>query len=194
LTLISEILDLSKIEAGRMAIHLETFDLAAVVADVVTTSQLLTTKNGNVLQVDCPADLGVMHADLTKVRQILLNLLNNAAKFTHQGTISLSVARETVDGTAWICFRVADTGIGIAPEQVQSLFQPFTQADASIAHQYGGTGLGLAISQRFCQMMGGEISVESAPGQGSTFIVHLPAEVSGAHELPINRVIEEMAN
>ena len=161
-----------------MELHLEIFDLAPLLEEVTFTSQPLAAKNGNVLQVDCPADPGSMYADQTKVRQILLNLLGNAAKFTQQGRITLSIARESaVEGSEWVRFQVADTGIGMTPAQVQDLFQPFTQADSSTARQYGGTGLGLAISQRFCQLLGGEIRVESELGQGSTFTVRLPAEV-----------------
>jgi len=116
-----------------------------------------------------------MRADLTKVRQALLNVLSNACKFTERGTITLGVIREMVDGAAWIRFRVTDTGIGMTPEQMGKLFQAFHQADASATRKYGGTGLGLVISQRICQMMGGEITVESALGQGSTFTISLPA-------------------
>jgi signal transduction histidine kinase len=178
LTLVSGILDLSKIEAGKMELQLETFDLAALIAGVVTTTEPLVAKNGNVLRVEGPDDPGLMHADPDKVRQILLNLLSNAAKFTRQGTITLAVARELTDGTDWVCFRVTDTGIGMTPTQMETLFQPFTQADGTIAHRYGGTGLGLALSARFCWMMGGAIGVESEVGKGSTFTVRLPAQVS----------------
>jgi signal transduction histidine kinase len=133
--------------------------------------------NGNTLEVHGVDDLGVMRADLTKVRQSLLNLLSNACKFTAQGTIRLDASRETVRGADWLMFRVTDTGIGMSPEQVEKLFQAFSQADASTTRKYGGSGLGLVISQRFCQMMGGDITVESAVGQGSTFTIRLPAEV-----------------
>ncbi len=176
--LISDILDLSKIEAGKMELYLETFELVPLIQDVVDTIQPLVAKNDNTLKVDCPADLGVMHADSIKIRQILLNLLNNAAKFTERGAITLAVAREAVAGSAdWIRFCVTDTGIGITPEQMEYLFLPFTQVDGSTTRQYGGSGLGLAISQRLCQMLGGEIGVESTSGRGSTFTVRLPATV-----------------
>ena len=122
-----------------------------------------------------------MRADLTKVRQSLFNLLSNACKFTQQGTIGLTVNRETVDGVDWVTFRVRDTGIGMTPAQMASLFQAFSQAEASTASQYGGTGLGLAITKKFCQMMGGDVTVESALGQGSTFTIRLPTEVSAAN-------------
>jgi signal transduction histidine kinase/DNA-binding response OmpR family regulator len=178
LALINDILDLSKIEAGKMDLFLETFDISAMIQDVVTTIQPLVEKNANTLAVHGVSDPGTMQADLTKVRQSLFNLLSNACKFTARGTITLAVSRETLDGAAWLAFRVRDTGIGMTPEQMGKLFQTFSQADASTTRQYGGTGLGLAITQRFCQMMGGAITVESTLGQGSTFTIRLPAEVS----------------
>jgi CheY-like chemotaxis protein len=134
-------------------------------------------KNHNTLVVHCADDVGIMWADLTRVRQSLFNLLSNACKFTAQGTITLVASREMVDGVVWVTFQVTDTGIGMTPGQIGKLFQVFTQADASTTRQYGGTGLGLAITRHFCQMMGGDIAVESTPGQGSTFTVRLPAEV-----------------
>jgi signal transduction histidine kinase/DNA-binding response OmpR family regulator len=177
LGLINDILDLSKIEAGKMDLFLETFDIATMIQDVVTTIGLLVQKNANTLEVRCAADLGPMRADLTKVRQALFNLLSNACKFTERGTITLDVARHTVDSIARITFRVTDTGIGMTPEQMVGLFQAFSQADASTTRRYGGTGLGLAITRHFCQMMGGDITVESTASHGSTFIIRLPAEV-----------------
>ncbi|HMB04110.1 MAG TPA: PAS domain S-box protein [Isosphaeraceae bacterium] len=181
LGLINDVLDLSKIEAGKMGLLLETFDIPEMVRGVVDTIRPLVEKRSNALEVDCPADLGSMHADLTKVRQSLFNLLSNAAKFTERGTIALTVARARgpkPDGGAWVTFRVRDTGIGMTPEQRARLFQPFTQADASTTRKYGGTGLGLTITRRFCQMMGGDISAESEPGRGSTFTIRLPAEIN----------------
>jgi PAS domain S-box-containing protein len=181
LALINDLLDLSKIEAGKMMLFLETFPLRPLIEDVVTTSMPLVAKNDNQLRVDCPADIGSVHADLPKVRQILLNLLSNAAKFTHEGQISLSVTRrpagpeETVE--EWVLFRVADTGIGISPEQQELLFKPFTQADSSTTRRYGGTGLGLALSQHYCRMQGGHITLASELHHGSLFTVHLPAVV-----------------
>jgi len=174
LELINAILDLSKIEAGKVDVSLETLTIAPMIQDVVTTINPLVDKNVNTLQVHCADDLGTMQADLTKVRQALLNVLSNACKFTERGTITLGVNRELVDGAAWIRFRVTDTGIGMTPEQMGKLFQAFHQADASATRKYGGTGLGLVISQRICHMMGGEITVESALGQGSTFTISLP--------------------
>jgi PAS domain S-box-containing protein len=178
LALINDILDLSKIEAGKMDLFLETFDISTMIQDVVTTIQLLVEKNTNTLAVHGASNLGTMRADLTKVRQSLFNLLSNACKFTTRGAITLAVTRETMDGAAWLTFRVSDTGIGMSPEQRGKLFQAFSQADASTTRQYGGTGLGLAITQHFCQMMGGTVTVESTLGQGSTFTIRLPAEVS----------------
>jgi signal transduction histidine kinase/DNA-binding response OmpR family regulator/HAMP domain-containing protein len=177
LALINDILDLSKIEAGRMDLYLETLDIPTMLQDVVTTIRPLVEKNVNTLTVYAADDLGAMRADLTKVRQSLFNLLSNACKFTQQGTIALAVAREIVDGGDWVTFRVSDTGIGMTSEQMARLFQPFSQADASTTRRYGGTGLGLAISRHFCQLMGGDITVESEVGRGSTFTIRLPAEV-----------------
>ena len=178
LVLINDILDLSKIEAGKMDLFPETFDIPTVIQDVVTTITPLVEKNGNTLVTHRADDLGAMRTDLTKVRQALFNLLSNACKFTEHGTITLEITRKTVDGRDWIIFRVADTGIGMTAEQVAKLFQAFSQADASTTRQYGGTGLGLAITRHFCQMLGGDITVESVPGQGSTFTMRLPAVVA----------------
>ncbi len=180
LTLINDILDLSKIEAGKMTLYLEPFEVAPMLDAVVATVQPLVEKRGNRLEVAGAAAGGAMRADLTKVRQTLFNLLNNAAKFTDHGLIRLEVHRHAEGGRDWLTVRVRDSGIGMTPEQIGRLFQPFTQADASTTRQYGGTGLGLAISRRFCRMMGGDITVESRPGQGSTFTVTLPAEVDTA--------------
>jgi CheY-like chemotaxis protein len=177
LSLINDVLDLSKIEAGRMRLHLEAFDVAEMVADVVSSVQPLVAVHGNVLEVVCPPRLGTMRADLVKTRQILLNLTANASKFTHHGHIGLAVTRTADRGRDWLVFEVRDTGIGMSAEQVARLFQPFVQADESTTRKYGGTGLGLAISRRFCRMMGGTIAVESEPGKGSCFRVRLPAEV-----------------
>ena len=177
MSLINNVLDLSKIEAGKMDLYLENFQIAPMTQDVVTTIKPLVEKNANTLQVHCALDLDAMRADLTKVRQMLFNLLSNACKFTQRGTITLRVNRARGDGGDWINFRISDTGIGMSPEQTSKLFQSFTQADTSTTRKYGGTGLGLAISQKFSQMMGGDIMVESAPGQGSTFTARVPAEV-----------------
>lgn len=179
LTLINDILDLSKIEAGRMELYLEAFDLANLVGEVVATLYPLVEKNHNQLEVSCPEDVGVMYADLTKVRQILFNLLSNALKFTERGTVRLTVSREGSGNSDWVYLSVSDTGIGMSLEQQQRLFEAFTQGDTSTTRKYGGTGLGLAISRRYCQMMGGGITAESQLGVGSTFTVHLKAKFEG---------------
>ncbi|WP_254565828.1 CHASE4 domain-containing protein [Oscillatoria sp. HE19RPO] len=175
LGLINDILDLSKIEAGKMELYLESFEVPVALQEVVFTVQPLLQKNENQLQVDCEPEIGEMYADVTKVRQILLNLLGNACKFTHQGTIFLRVFQK--EGEMMV-FEVRDTGIGMTPEQLEKLFQPFTQADTSTTRKYGGTGLGLAIAKQFCHMMGGEITVDSEVGKGSTFTIHLPVTVN----------------
>jgi signal transduction histidine kinase/HAMP domain-containing protein len=177
LALVNDVLDLSKIEAGRMDLYLETFAVSRLIDDVVSTVQSLVEKSANTLEVRCADGLGTMHADLTKVRQSLFNLLSNAAKFTERGMITLDVARETADDVDWVTFSVSDTGIGMTPEQMEKLFQAFSQAEASTARKYGGTGLGLAVTRHFCQMMGGNIGVESEYGVGSIFTIRLPAEV-----------------
>ena len=178
LAVINDILDLSKIEAGRMDLHVESFAIAPVVQDVVDTVGTLVAKNENSLRLECPPDIGSICADQVRVRQALLNLASNAAKFTEKGTITISVSRAVAERGEWIVISVADTGIGLTPEQKGRLFQDFVQADASTTRKYGGTGLGLAISRRFCQMMGGDITVDSEPGQGSTFTIRLPAEAT----------------
>ncbi|MCE7947618.1 MAG: ammonium transporter [Chloroflexi bacterium CFX4] len=183
LGLINNILDLSKIEAGRTELYYETFDVETMLSDVVTTVQPLIVKNGNQLVTHFVPQLGTMRADLTKVRQTLFNLLSNAAKFTENGTIMLSAAREDSEQTDWLTFSVQDSGIGMTAEQMGKVFIEFTQADASTTRKYGGTGLGLTISRRFCQLMGGDIHVESAPNEGSTFTVRLPANTE-AYKTP----------
>ncbi len=175
LALISDILDLSKIEAGKMNVSPETFEVRGLLDDVVTSIRPLIDQNTNHLEIRFGDDCESMGADPMMVRQVLLNLLNNAAKFTEHGTITLAVACETIGQTRWITFRVSDTGIGITAEQQQLLFAEFTQADSSTTRKYGGTGLGLALSRRLCHLMGGDIAVVSAPGHGATFMVRLPA-------------------
>ncbi|HEX9286296.1 MAG TPA: ATP-binding protein [Thermoanaerobaculia bacterium] len=177
LGLINDVLDLSKVEAGKMKLFLETFEVASLVEEVVATARPLVEKNGNRLDVRCAEDVGQIREDVTKVRQVLLNLLSNAAKFTEKGIVSLQVSRESDVTGSWVVFRVRDTGIGMTPEQTAKLFQAFTQADGSTMRKYGGTGLGLALSRKFCVMMGGDINVESAPGKGSTFVVRLPGDI-----------------
>jgi CheY-like chemotaxis protein len=177
LALINDILDLSKIEAGKMDIHIESFAIAPLVEDVVQTIGTMAAKNGNQVVVDCAANIGTMRADQTRIRQALLNLASNANKFTERGTVTIATRRATEAGREWMTMAVTDTGIGLTPEQMGKLFQEFVQADASTTRKYGGTGLGLAISRRFCQMMGGDITVASELGRGSTFTIRLPAEV-----------------
>jgi signal transduction histidine kinase len=177
LALINDILDLSKIEAGRMELHLETFRLVPLIEDVAKTIEPMAAKNDNRIVVACPADLGTIHADQTRFRQSLLNLASNANKFTEKGTITIDARQGQESGRDWITLAVADTGIGMTPEQMGKLFQEFSQASSATASKYGGTGLGLAISKRFCQMMGGDITVESEPGRGSTFTIRLPRTV-----------------
>jgi signal transduction histidine kinase len=174
LALINDILDLSKIEAGRMELQLEPFALAPLIANVVKTIKPLAAKNANQVAVHCDAEIGTMHADQMRLRQALLNLLSNANKFTEHGSITIDARQAQENGRDWVTIAVADTGM--TAEQMGKLFQEFSQADASTTRKYGGTGLGLAISKRFCQMMGGDITVESEPGRGSVFTVRLPRE------------------
>jgi signal transduction histidine kinase/DNA-binding response OmpR family regulator len=175
LALINDILDLSKIEAGKMELFVERFDLAELIDEVASTVQPMVHKNANTLKVVRAAGLGEMRADQMKVRQTLYNLLSNAVKFTQGGTITLDADRQLMDGGEWIVFRVADTGIGLSDEQLSKLFLDFSQADASTTRRFGGTGLGLALTRRFCQMMGGDVSVQSVLGEGSVFTIKLPA-------------------
>jgi signal transduction histidine kinase/DNA-binding response OmpR family regulator len=174
LALINDILDLSKVEAGKMELHPEAFGVAALIDEVAATIAPLAAKNDNRLRIETAPDLGTLWADPMRVRQALLNLMSNAMKFTTSGLITLEAARHREAGAERITIAVTDTGIGMTPEQTARLFQEFTQADASTGRKYGGTGLGLAISRRFCRLMGGDITVTSAPGQGSTFTISLP--------------------
>ncbi len=175
LGIINDILDLSKIEAGRMDVYLEQVFLPRLIDDVRTIVEPLMSRNGNTLIVECPADIGSLRTDLTKLKQGLINLLSNAAKFTKQGEVRLSLARLTeADRPSRIRFAVSDSGIGMTEEQVSRLFQAFTQADSSTTRHFGGTGLGLTITKHFCNMLGGTVDVSSKPGQGSTFTITLP--------------------
>ena len=193
--MISDILDISKIEAGHVTLYLENFPVEKLIEDVMTTAKPLAEKNHNLLEFQAISDLGTMYADMPKVRQILLNLLSNASKFTEKGIITLSVERTsqqppipedddmiyTLMGNSaqYLVFHVSDTGIGMTEEQLQQIFKPFIQADASTTKRFGGTGLGLAISQRLCQILGGVITVKSQMDKGSTFSVWLPVHVKG---------------
>jgi signal transduction histidine kinase len=174
LALINDILDLSKIEAGRMELILDTFALPPLIDEVVKTIEPLAAKNGNQVAVHCDAAIGTMHADQMRLRQALLNLMSNANKFTEKGTVTIAAHQGQENGRDWIMLSVADTGIGMTVEQMGKLFQEFSQASSTTASKYGGTGLGLVISRRFCQMMGGDITVTSEPGKGSVFTVRLP--------------------
>ena len=174
LALINDILDLSKIEAGRMELQLEDFALAPLIDNVVKTIEPLAAKNENRVAVSCDATIGRLHGDQMRLRQALLNLMSNANKFTERGTIAVDARQVQENDRGSITIAVADTGIGMTAEQMGKLFQEFSQADASTTRKYGGTGLGLAISKRFCQMMGGDITVESEVGRGSTFTIRLP--------------------
>ena len=180
LALINDILDLSKIEAGKIDIHLESFAIAPLVNDVVQTIATMATKNENKVVVECPDGIGMMNGDQTRIRQALLNLASNANKFTERGTVTISARRAIEAGREWVTMAVADTGIGLTQEQMGKLFQDFVQADASITRKYGGTGLGLAISRRFCQMMGGDITVTSELGRGSTFTIRVPVDCAAS--------------
>ena len=178
LELINDVLDLSKIEAGKMTLFLEEFEVAQLLEDVTATIQPLVDKNENRLVVDVSSRSGILKADETKVRQTLFNLLSNASKFTDKGTISLRASEKPLaNGVPGWEFQVADTGIGMSPEQMAKVFEEFTQADSSTTRKFGGTGLGLTISKKFCQLMGGDVAVESNQGQGTTFTVMLPAVV-----------------
>jgi signal transduction histidine kinase/CheY-like chemotaxis protein/ligand-binding sensor domain-containing protein len=217
LGLINDILDLSKVEAGKMTLFLEEFEVAKLVNEVAATVQPLVAKNNNQIEVSCPAEIGVMRADLTKVRQVLFNLLSNASKFTERGVIRLEIGKVisrpvisnqssvtseearpsasslNTDHCPLITFHITDTGIGLTPEQMGRLFQAFSQADASTTRKFGGTGLGLAISRKFCRLMGGDITVASEPGKGSTFTVTLPAQVSETAQPTDTQFIQKQA-
>ncbi len=177
LGVINDVLDLSKIEAGKMDLYLETFEVSALVDEVTSTVRPMMERSANTLVVRAEGDLGQMRADASKVRQSLLNLLSNSAKFTEAGTVTLEVRRSETESGPWIGMAVTDTGIGLSPDQLGQLFRPFSQVDSSPTRRYGGTGLGLVISRDFCRLMGGDISVESQLGRGSTFTIRLPAVV-----------------
>ncbi|MEA5476882.1 response regulator [Pseudanabaena galeata UHCC 0370] len=180
LDLINDILDMTKIEAGKLEIYYDDFDVPMLIFDTSKTIQPLLLKNNNRLEIECDLQLGEIRADMTRLRQVLLNILSNACKFTKSGEIKIQVNRHNYVQGEFFCFTISDTGIGISPANLQRLFQPFNQADSSTTRQYGGTGLGLAISHRLCQMMNGDISVTSELGQGSTFTICLPVDCERA--------------
>jgi signal transduction histidine kinase len=171
------VLDLSKIEAGRMELFLEAFDLGDAIEEVAATVAPLVARNDNALEIHVEDEVRAMRADPIKVRQVLMNLLSNASKFTEGGTIVVVAQPLTVRDAPWVQLAVQDSGIGMTPEQMAGLFELFAQADASTTRRYGGTGLGLAISRKFCRLMGGDVVAESDPGRGSTFTVRLPLDV-----------------
>jgi len=180
LALINDVLDLSKIESGKMEAFAEDIDVDILLDEVVATARPLVDKNGNRLEIERGKQLGTAHQDLTKIRQSLFNLLSNAAKFTHEGQITLRVQRTQEGGADWLTFAVSDTGIGIPEDKIDHVFEEFSQADESTTRDYGGTGLGLAISRRFCRLLGGNLTVKSQPGEGSTFTILLPATLPGS--------------
>ncbi len=193
LALINDILDLSKIEAGRMELRLESFVLTPLIDDVVKTIEPLAAKNANGVTVRCGSVIKPMHADQIRVRQALLNLMSNANKFTDHGAITVEAEQREEGGRDWITIAVTDTGIGMTAEQMGKLFQEFSQASSSTASKYGGTGLGLVISRRFCQMMGGDITVDSEPGRGSTFTIRLPRLVQLSKDVVVAAQAAEQA-
>jgi signal transduction histidine kinase len=182
LALINDVLDLSKIESGKIETFPEDIDIDSLIDEVSITANPLMEKSNNTLSIERGKQLGRAWQDQTKLRQTLFNLLSNAAKFTHDGTVTLHVNRTVQAGVDWLTFAISDTGIGIARDKLDQVFEEFTQADSSTTREYGGTGLGLAISLRFCQLLGGDLGVHSEPGEGSTFTVRIPASlpVTGA--------------
>jgi adenylate cyclase len=189
LGLISDILDLSKIEAGKLDVYLENVVVAQLVEEVQTIIEPLARRNGNRLEIACSPDMDELHTDRTKLKQSIINLLSNASKFTSNGVVRLDARRTQRGAAPFVSFAISDTGIGMTPEQLAKLFQPFTQADASTIKRFGGTGLGLAITKHFCEMLGGQVTVQSEPGKGSTFTIMLPDQSKVAAE-PAPRALE----
>lgn len=176
LGIINDILDLSKIEAGKVEVYIERFEVRDLLQDVQDIIQPLVAKKGNALEIRCEGEAGTMNSDLVKLRQCLFNLLSNSSKFTENGKLTLVVSRHMDQGKTWVNLAVTDTGIGMTPEQLQKMFKPFSQADASTTRKYGGTGLGLAITRNFCEILGGKVEVTSTVGVGSTFTIILPED------------------
>ena len=195
LSLITDVLDLSKIEAGKMELFNERFDFGALVDDMVAMSRPLCARNGNELIVERERDLGTVEGDVTKLRQAVLNLLSNAAKFTRNGRVTLTVGRESRTGGDWIRIAVHDTGIGISRDNLSKLFQNFNQAESSTSTKYGGTGLGLSLTQKLSRLMGGDVTVESELGRGSSFTIRLPASLADTVQgrAEVDRTAEPMA-
>jgi signal transduction histidine kinase/CheY-like chemotaxis protein len=184
LGLINDVLDLSKIESGKMEIYNETFDIQKVLKEVVVTIKILLEQRNNQFKFECEANIGLMYSDVTKIRQVLFNLLSNASKFTENGTISLQVKKQWIKEVEWVSFAITDTGIGISREQQKKLFKAFSQVDASTTRKYGGTGLGLLITKRFTEMLGGKVSIESELGKGTTFVVQFPTKMASRQIIP----------
>jgi signal transduction histidine kinase len=178
LSVVNDLLDISKIEAGRMTVELSTFEVQQVVEEVRVTVQPMADRNANTLTIETPDEPLMMHTDASKLRQVLINLLSNACKFTERGPVVLRSRQVNESGHEWIQFAVSDTGIGIAKDDMPKLFHDFSQLDASFTRRYGGTGLGLAICHRFVVLLGGGITVQSELGRGSTFTVRLPITVN----------------
>jgi signal transduction histidine kinase len=178
LALINDILDISKVEAGKLQLEMQVFDVSMILDDINETIQPLASQNSNTFTVNMAPDLSPVHADCTRLKQCLLNLLSNACKFTQAGEVDFSITQEQVHGQEFVTFRVADTGVGLSDDQAARLFQPFSQADASTTRKFGGTGLGLAITKNLCNAMGGSIDLQSQPDAGSTFTIRLPAATS----------------
>lgn len=193
LAMVNDILDISKIEAGKMELNLETIDLGKIIQEVESTGRPLAAKNTNSFVVERGEDLGFIRGDVTKLRQAIFNLLSNAAKFTQNGQITLSASRKKVNGSDWIAIAVSDTGVGISKEQQAALFSNFSQANPSIAAKYGGTGLGLSLSQNLCRLMGGKITIESELGRGSCFTIHLPANQAVGSDAGEDVMLKEAA-
>ncbi|NEZ65123.1 response regulator [Leptolyngbyaceae cyanobacterium CCMR0082] len=191
LGLINDVLDLSKVEAGRMEMYLETFNIKPLVQDVAATMQPMIAKNNNTLKIQYSDDIDKMHADPVKVRQSLFNLLSNASKFTQNGTITVNVTSTQTDNNSYIDFCIQDTGIGMMPEQLQKVFNAFSQADSSTTRKYGGTGLGLTITKRFVQMMGGNVNVQSEVGKGTTFTIQIPKTIQEITHPLSDKIITE---
>lgn len=199
LALIADVLDLSKIEAGKTDIEITRFALKELVDEVVTTCSQLVAKNGNTLDLDCPTDIGMIRSDVTKVRQVLFNLLSNAAKFTKDGRIEVNVRRDVVAGDAVIVLEVSDSGIGITPEHAKTVFDAFSQVRNSTESGQPGTGLGLTITREYCHLLGGKLELSGTPGEGSVFTATLLADISATHsvadhENPNTRHSEEAEN
>jgi signal transduction histidine kinase len=193
LSLINDVLDISKIEAGKMDVHAEDFDIAEVVSEAADTVQALVAKKGNTLAVEADEALGSMHSDVVKVRQCLFNLLSNASKFTENGRIALTVRRSQADGLDWIEFQVSDTGIGMAPEDMEKLFQRFTQADSSTTRRFGGTGLGLSITRRSAPCWAATSRSRASSGRGTAFTIRLPADLRALDEKAHRKARRELS-